>query len=244
MSLKLCSINIEGDKHLDSVEQFLLKERPDVVCLQEAFAVDLPRLTKSLGMRSEFAPMTRMEVPTRYGFSLRGPIGVAILTALPLKDVRSDFYRGTAQHVPLFEEPNSPRRVLLSAIVEKDGQPLRLATTHFTWSPGGQTTQEQLDDAVELQKAVSQFDSLTICGDFNAPRGGGVYEQLVAAGWRDWVPESVTTTLDPQLHYAGKLDLVVDYFFTVGPGKIDQVSLATQVSDHQALVGEVGARAV
>jgi exonuclease III len=32
--MKLININIEGDKHFDTVIPFLEKEKPDVLCLQ------------------------------------------------------------------------------------------------------------------------------------------------------------------------------------------------------------------
>ena len=34
--MKLVSLNMEGDLHLDRIPSFLLEERPDTICLQEA----------------------------------------------------------------------------------------------------------------------------------------------------------------------------------------------------------------
>ncbi len=57
--MKLISINIEINRHYDTVLNFLKKEKPDVVCLQEVLEDDLPFqvvdfLLKSLDSMPEF----------------------------------------------------------------------------------------------------------------------------------------------------------------------------------------------
>ena len=56
-TLKLISINIEMDRHLDLIQSFLKKEKPDVVCLQEVLKSDFPKLGEKFGMTGVFANM-------------------------------------------------------------------------------------------------------------------------------------------------------------------------------------------
>src|SRR3989344_3677090 len=47
-TIKMSSINIEGDKHLDTVIRFLQENSPEVICLQEVFEKDFPAINKVL----------------------------------------------------------------------------------------------------------------------------------------------------------------------------------------------------
>ena len=55
--LKLVSVNIEGELHIDLITSFLEKEMPDVVALQEVFEADFQDFKNKLGMNGVFAPM-------------------------------------------------------------------------------------------------------------------------------------------------------------------------------------------
>ncbi len=88
-SLKVISLNIEREKHLDLVLPFLAKEKPDVFCLQEVFEKDIPRFEQELGVTSYFSPMTRFpEGEARY------LMGAAIFSRLPIVHSDTQYYRG------------------------------------------------------------------------------------------------------------------------------------------------------
>ena len=42
--MKLITVNIEGNKHLLDIGNLIAVEQPDVLCLQEVFATDLPAI--------------------------------------------------------------------------------------------------------------------------------------------------------------------------------------------------------
>ena len=53
--MKLISLNIEGDKHLDDkILPFFDKEKPDVLCLQEVFAKDIQKICQRTGLEKYF----------------------------------------------------------------------------------------------------------------------------------------------------------------------------------------------
>jgi exonuclease III len=74
--MKLVSINIEWNKHLDTVLPFIRTEVPDVLCLQE---VDFSNLKdfEALGYASTFLPYTL----DRFAES-SGEFGIALLTKI------------------------------------------------------------------------------------------------------------------------------------------------------------------
>jgi endonuclease/exonuclease/phosphatase family metal-dependent hydrolase len=243
MAIKLVTLNIEGHHHLERFLPFLRSESPDVVCLQEVFASDLDRIKDVLQMDAMFAPMMRIETENKYRISPLGEWGVAFLTRLSHSEPEVAYYRQEGERLPVFaENPNDPWRVVVSATVEKAGEQVVIATTHFTWSPEGKTTDEQRRDFVALQQQTTQFERLVLCGDFNAPRGGEL-RLLFRQDFVDTIPDEVRTTLDPLLHYAGPLYFVVDGIFARGYSVAD-VRVVPGVSDHMAVVGEIGGQLV
>lgn len=236
-TIKICTVNIEGNKHLADVEAFLQAEKPDVICLQEVFAADIPRLQEKTGCTVHFTPMVTVLKENKYNIPAAGLWGVAILTPHKHSLVQSSFYRGEEGTVPEFTEPNSPNRVVLTTTIHKDGANFRVATTHFTWSGGGLATEEQRQDARRFRAIVDQFEDVIFCGDFNAPRGGEIHK-MIGTGFADAVPSEVTTTIDPTRHYAGALELVVDGIFYSDEYALHDCRVHAGVSDHQAIVAE------
>lgn len=243
--MKLISLNIEGDKHLENrVLPFVQAERPDVVCFQEVFEVDVPRISQALGMGAFFAPTTNI-VDLNPHLPPRGLFGVAQFTALPVTDRRESYYVGERAHPQRFfenENPNAQNRVLLSQTVIKDGHAFTVATTHFTWSPEGSYTEEQKHDFDALRNILVEFDELVLCGDTNSPRNGSpdnVFNTL-ARLYQDCIPAHYQTSVDSSLHKSGKqITLMVDGLFVTPQYQASEVRLVDGVSDHMAIVGEI-----
>lgn len=242
MSLTLISVNIEGHRHLDRLLPFLVAEKPDIVCLQEAFEVDLPQFEAVLGMKSTFAPMSNVTETSVHQSHALGALGIAQLTALPIKHQQAEYYVGSPEKLPIFfdnEEPNSMNLILLSATVTKNEQDFTVATTHFTWSPRGQYTPEQARDAANLFKILDQHSEIILCGDLNSPRDGepeNVFNTL-ARRYSDNIPADVTTSIDGELHKAGHLTMMVDSLFTSDAYRAKEVRVVDGISDHKGVVG-------
>ena len=115
MAISVVTLNIEGDRHFDRFLPVIQKMQPDVVCLQEVFKVDLPRIAEALGfVESQFAfmPMTSIDEENQYDISPRGEWGIALLTRLEHSSFTTLVYKGTGT-VPKFTTPNSVNRGLL-----------------------------------------------------------------------------------------------------------------------------------
>jgi|WetSurSiteA1Bulk_404760.scaffolds.fasta_scaffold01287_6 endonuclease/exonuclease/phosphatase family metal-dependent hydrolase len=237
-SVKILSLNIEGDKHLDLVIPFIRKEKPDVVCLQEVMEVDLPLFEKAVFGKGHFAPMINLGQENIQWIKARGLMGVGIFTRLEIIEVKEDIYVGNPHNIPEFSDGTRviPNRVVLSVKVKKDNETFVFTVTHFTRTDDGESTEEQIGD---LKKLLNVLDKDTVlCGDFNAPRGKKTWDML-SREFKDNIPDNIKTTLDDEIHIKPGLNFVVDGLFTGKSYYAKNVRVICGVSDHCAVVGEI-----
>jgi mRNA deadenylase 3'-5' endonuclease subunit Ccr4 len=242
MALTLISINIEGDRNFPHIFPFLEEQKPDVVCLQEIFEEDLVLFKERLGMDGIFVPMTQRPRGCLRGGDLQGdpmPWGLAIVTTMPIISNDGVCYSGPTGPVPLFELGNiaTYRRVLAHITIEKEGKRFSFLNTHFTWTPDGKPSEAQRSDIQALLSLLSKQEDFILCGDFNAPRGGEIF-QLLADRYIDNIPAYVTTTIDKDLHRSGDLQLVVDGLFST-PHYVVSATVSCGVSDHCAITATI-----
>lgn len=245
-SLSLISLNIEGHKHLsERVIPFLKNSQPEVILLQEVFFQDLKLLSARLGVETVFAPMCLR--PLAYGE--RGEFldwGLAVLSRLSIVECEAVYYVGSPRNLPMIDptlhqsDADLEARALLCVGVKKNNKLFNLATTHFTWTPDGQPSDQQRHDLPKLCQALAGRE-LTWTGDTNAPRypkSGEIWNQL-SQRFIDWIPSNVTTTLDRNLHRAGDLQLVVDALFTTNGYQAQNIQVIDGLSDHCAIVANI-----
>lgn len=236
--IKIISLNIEGSKHLKEVEDFLISENPDVVCIQELFLSDLSRIQEKTGWGGSFSPMTDVSKDNIYKIATNGLWGLAIFSKWPFSEPENYFYRGEDDFVPEFKNPYSPNRLIMKSNVQIDGYDFPVANTHFTWSVGGKVSQDQRHNFTKMKKILEEFDQLIFCGDFNSPRGSELYDELGRI-YQDALPSEVDTTIDPVLHKAGGLKLVVDGVFASSDFEILSGRTQSGISDHKAVIVEL-----
>lgn len=237
--IKLVTLNIELSRRLDTVIPFLQAQGADVICLQELVSADMPAFERALGMSGIYGYMAYEPQAATKEHPL--PIvSVGIYTRLVFSDVRRDYIWGGGEEMPEKKRftPDSSSKLLLSALFEKGGQTFRIGTTHFTWTADGKENPEQLRDLQTLLQHLSRFPGIVFCGDFNAPRGGAVFD-AIAAKYRDNVPPKYESSLDPVLHRAPGLKLMVDGLFSTTHYGVSNVEMKCGISDHCALVADV-----
>ncbi len=243
--LSLVSLNVERGRHLGTVLPFLERMHTDVICLQEVREVDLPLFEKAAGRLVRFAPVTV--------FSDEGgtsPMGIAMFSKHPTSNVSEHYYFGERSRVPRYVglSPTTIRetmyRPLLYCDVEKEGTTYRIVTTHFTWTPDGEVSNEQRSDLAKMLSLVAEAGELTFCGDFNAPRGKEIFSEL-AKRFKDNIPAEYETSLDLERHRAGKEKAaelktrMIDGLFTTPAYRARDVKLVCGVSDHCAVVADI-----
>jgi exonuclease III len=246
---KLISVNIERDLHYATVIPFLKKENPDVVCLQEVFKEDLCLFEESLGMSSYFVPMALYRRKDESGgVPLCATIGVAILARAPFNSSFSYIYKvPTNEEIPLFKKPvdSLVERNFLNIVLaccditfQDEDMPYRILTTHFTWTPTGDSTVYQIEDIQELLDQLSLQGAFVLCGDFNAPRGNESFA-MIAEKYKDNIPSEYNSSIDPELHRVPGIKYMVDGLFSTPGYGIKEVSLVEGVSDHKAIVASL-----
>jgi len=238
--LKLINLNIEGDKHLKLVTDFLKNEKPDIVCLQEALSKDVRYFKELLGMEGYFAPTVSITKDNKLHLKAGNTWGVMILTNQPSPEFKSFYYAGSPDALPEFKDDyhNSDCRVLVALEFPGEENTFTIATTHFTWSEGGNITAMQRDHLQKLISVLDNYPSLILTGDFNAPRGREIWSNL-AERYRDNIPPDIQTTIDQHLHRKPGIQLVVDGIFSTPEYEVANVEVKAGVSDHMAVIATV-----
>jgi endonuclease/exonuclease/phosphatase family metal-dependent hydrolase len=242
MALRLISLNVEQDRHLQRQQAFFAEQQPDVLCLQEVLEADYLIWRETYGGFGAFAPMCRI-ANSRGG---EDTLGIAIIARHPLTALKYSTYRGGGSPLAFYIMNQTPqtvlkRSVLIATLHPDAGPPVTIATTHFTWSPDGQASDDQRDDLNLLFDILGDHQHLVLCGDFNAPRGGEIFS-AIAARYHDHVPQHFKTSIDAERHYAGDLEILVDGLFTTDHYVASDVRLVGGVSDHLAIVADVQAK--
>ena len=235
-SCKIVSVNVEKDKHHDTVLPFLQREQPDVVCMQEVYGNDAERYQYELGMKGIFGPMTLC--PSRYVFGALHVEGVAIFSRYEISNVKVVLYAGYPKYIPVYVDKDAKtyNHILLSCDVHKDNAVYTIATTHFTWTPHGEPDALQRKNLGALFRKLKELPNVIVCGDFNAPRGREIFDKL-AKKYKDNIPAEITSTIDPIFHRAPELEYVVDGLFSSPKYTVSDVRVEMGISDHKAIVG-------
>lgn len=239
-SLKLLSCNIEGEKHLEQVIPFLTSESADIICLQEVLEKDVPMIREAVGMTGEFVPCMRMNEENYSAFPVGSVWGLLLLTNQFEYTIHVTPYVKQSEGLPNFgyKNPNAANRVLLVLELTKDDKSFRIITTHFTWTPNGQSSDLQKEHLDKMLAGLALYTDFVLCGDFNAPRGGEIWGKL-ASLYHDNIPENILSTLDPTFHRAKDIQLVVDGLFSTPEYIVSDVRLKDGVSDHMAIIATV-----
>ncbi len=238
-SIKVISLNIEGDNHLQRIIPFFQRENPDVICLQEVLDKDIAFIKTQLQMEGIFAPVMNIKYPNPIRLTVNNTIGILTLTKQKIEKMTFEYYVKHTEAVPIINvnEPNSSDRAIITAEISKDNTPYKIINTHFTWSVQGQSTPLQHANLDSLFSILDTKGEFILCGDFNAPRGLPVWQRL-ADKYTDNIPPNETTSIDQNLHRVKNIQLFVDGMFTTKHYKAE-VNVVDGVSDHKALVGIV-----
>lgn len=239
MSLKLLTLNIEGDRHLDRVGAAMSLHLPDIACLQEVFEVDCAKLASFGSYRVTYAATTHVDAVNAFRLAPRGNWGVAVLTRVPVRTQTVVSYAADKE-IRNYRKPNDPRRAVIVMEISDQERTHRIATTHFTWSPHGTATDEQREDFSRLYRVMSSYPDYVLCGDFNSPRGGEMYWKFTNdLKLIDHLPSAVQTTIDAQYHQAGALNLVVDTVFSTTGYRVSDVQVLEGLSDHKGILSTI-----
>lgn len=233
--LRVISVNIEYDKHLDRVLPFLKTEKWDVLLLNELLATDVPKFEEVLQEDCFFVP--QMKFPREYG---NIPMGGGVFSRFPTI-CKDEQYAGPLGEIQDFNDSTpetklaTQKNFLVTAEVNKEGVIYKIGLTHFPWTPDGEADNIQRVCAKALLEIIEREGEIVLFGDFNAPRGKEIFS-MFEKKMKDNIPTQYETSLDENLHRAGKLTLMVDGCFTTPEYIASDVELRFGVSDHAAVL--------
>lgn len=241
--MKLISLNIECNKHYLRNIPFLLKENPDVICLQEVLEEDFEYLQKELGQNGIYKSWKYFDSRQDHHKDMYAKrFGNAIFSRSIIASGHY-YYWGKEEYsiVPFDEyvkrQEELKNYVLLWAdIRDKDGEVHRIVTTHFPATVRGESTPHQLELMVPFFEKLDSLGEFVLCGDFNAPRGNETFSRL-AKKYSDAVPSHYKTSIDNSLHRNGYENIIfmVDGLFLTEAYEAHDVVLIDGVSDHMAI---------
>ena len=137
---------------------------------------------------------------------------------------------------------------VIVAEVPYQGETYIITTTHFTWTPEGETASlHQQKDMHHLLFFLAQQKPHVLTGDFNIPRYHNPLYEVLIKNYSDAIPAEYTSSLDQEKHHLGKSpeksnlfsEYMVDYIFTQSPYSASDVALHFGISDHAAVVGYI-----
>jgi exonuclease III len=241
--MKLISVNIENNKHTETVLDLLAKEHPDVVCMQELLEEQFDFYKEYLGFEGVFQAVNYIKSPINTHV-LGKKYGVAIF-AKRILDSGSVFYEGSQDNIAkpfdeyLLDESFQNNSALVWVDIEGDDhQIFKCITTHLPVTKEGKVTPYQLQVIDALIKNLDYIGQFVLCGDMNAPRGTESFGRL-ARKYQDNIPQEYQTSIDQNLHRVKGIQLMVDGLFTTPDYRALQVKLVDGVSDHMAIVAQI-----
>jgi len=231
--MKLLQINIEYDKHLDTVQNFITRENPDVVCMQEVLERNYNDFKSQFNLDGAFVPMDIVKEQKR---------GVAIYSKYKLYNTQIDYYRKPTEQVTN-EVKGVPEThthcIVLAAEINIDDMMFNVVTTHFpVHYPGHEVSDFQKECFVDMDNILKKKSEFIFTGDTNCPRGTELFDAL-ARDYKDNIPQDVLTTIDEKIHRNGFLPYVIDCLFTTPEYTATDVRLVSGVSDHLGIVAEI-----
>jgi endonuclease/exonuclease/phosphatase family metal-dependent hydrolase len=161
MKIKVLSWNIWRGKNFPEVIEFLKKEQPDLIGLQEVLEDEehTEKLAKELGFYYFFGKaFTTDRHETVF------TLGNAVLSRFPILESRIIMLSGLEDYQR--SSATEPRNVTLIKVRVKD-QELTFATTHLAHSLDNVPSELRTKQTKNLMKEVDK-ESLILCGDFNS----------------------------------------------------------------------------
>ncbi len=237
--IKLISLNIENDTHIERVRSFFKEQQADIILVQELYRRYIPQFEQELAMNSVFAPLCLKSVDDISGKTEEW--GIAIFSRQKILKQYKLYYVGNENKLQLFDRATQDQtryKALLGAEIEKDRQKYLVFTTHFTASPQIAVSEQQRKDLHSLQSMLSLFPEVILAGDFNSERGQPVFDAL-SQRYKDNIPAAITSTFDKTLHRHPEWESVVDGLFTTPEYHVTTIKFESGVSDHLAIIAEI-----
>jgi endonuclease/exonuclease/phosphatase family metal-dependent hydrolase len=238
--LKLLQLNAWGGRLEYHIEDFLQREKPDIICLQESISFSGDRA----GL---FITLENIQKDNRLPFAAFGPVfsfnymndkarfGNVILSNQPIIKKEIVFTHLEHQDDFVWGKHTSNMRNFVHAVIDVEGKPCNVITHHGYWvkahKRGGKETLRQMKILADYVKDLKGPVILT--GDFNLIPESESLTELNSILINLTVKHKLKTT---RTELTTKTE-VCDYIFINDDVKVEEFAAREDnISDHQALV--------
>jgi len=247
MELKVITLNVEhGGKLMDNVLNFLERERPDILFLQEVYNssdTDLERRFRTFEIIGE-AVREYMPYGDFKGYAydpdVRGEMGNAIFSKFEMHDTGNFFFDVPYGEVTFTREHHPPTvpRELQWAKVSINSSEVWLCNLHGIWGEDGFDNPRRIKMAEDIAGFIHEKQSVILAGDTNFDaKATKTVEIIEKAGVASVFGNSLVSTFN-MAHKTdpGYATAVVDMIF-VSPvfEIIEKYMPMDDVSDHRPL---------
>ncbi len=229
----------------EPILEFLKKEKPDILAVQEAYNgryFDLEKRLRSIDvLKGEFS--YEFFSPACIAVLKEGKFeaGNAIFSNLPIIETNTAFFEIPFGEVANYETPGSdfsltPRN-LQHAVIKAEDTNLNVFNTQGIWGKDSEDNERRLKMSEAIVKKIRNKENVILAGDFNVmPHTRTVFniEQHLTSVFKD----KVKTTFNlKQKSNPGLADAAIDMVFVSNDLKIiDSYCSDVNVSDHLPLV--------
>ncbi len=240
--MKLISLNVEKGKHFEKHKDYIIKENPDILCLQEVLKEDIEKYKKIT--KSEFAifePIINTKIK-KENKEVKYIEGIAIFSKLPV--IFAGFHAIFDNNKIVQKSDSSLEDFFWKALVVKvleNKKEFTIVNIHGIVTERGEVvTEKQRRYFENLLKILENYKNIILTGDSNAPRGIEIFDKI-AKIYKDNIPQEYKTSIDNDIHRVGHLNLryVIDILFTDGNVKAENIFYKSGMSDHFALVADI-----
>ncbi|OGD95139.1 hypothetical protein A3B52_00425 [Candidatus Curtissbacteria bacterium RIFCSPLOWO2_01_FULL_41_28] len=256
LKLKVIQINIYKGKYLAQLIDFLNKESPDVITMQEV-TVGGFNLTGDLSANLFEILKDKLKLNGVYHGDLEltgspgSTFGNAVFTKSKIKKSRVVTLK-KFKSVTLDEldgrsaneiRPQIPRH-MLDVLVDAPLGELHAISVHGAWTAPPADTKENLRQAKLIKDYLGQLNKngepFILGGDLNMPPGTKVIEMIGSVSNNLMLGSGFTYSLNPKVHSIAPKNYLVDYIFTSEHFKVLSLDVPeVTVSDHLPVVAEL-----
>lgn len=243
MKLSVLQWNVWFKEEISRVLNFLLKNKADIICLQELTCgyVDQTQentwdyLAHELGYDYHYKDMPII-TDTEEWFQ-----GNATFSRFPIEHRHSDWI-----NEPLGEGGfEDEYRVYLETSILAGDKILTVANTHMSFTDNFLTTKRKLDETRRLMQFIGEDKSAyVLCGDFNAEPNSDVTKSLLAKLKNAGPDFAQNTWTTKPFSYGGfeakTLDWRLDYIFVSNDVEVESAQIIkTDISDHLPIMAKL-----
>lgn len=243
-------VNIYKGKYLDALVDFLKREDPDIVAMQEVTYGDVSYYhDKTINLFEYIKGETGLggyfASDQKFADSPKSLFGNVVLTKLPITDSKvltlMDF-----RPVTLAEFEDSSifpylGRLAIDVVINVNGRTVHALSWHGAWTAPPVDTQETLRQAGMVRGYLKSLAAPFIIGvDMNNIPGSKTVEIIENVANNLMIGSHVRQTTHPKIHKIVPKGYLVDYIFTSDDFKLISLEVPEiLVSDHLPVVAEV-----